>query len=189
MTGVIGCDKKMNCNIEEKHVHKYVSEEGFEMYKEGEYKENADMFWTKETKVLNEKLKTLSDFDLIKIEDNLKALENATNNDLPYIEYEYTYTYYVQRKVGKVTISSPHIGKNFTTNSQHSSLTGKIRDVEFKYKGYKIDQDKKGNTIIIESDLVNDLTTIMDEYPYFKLSDYKQKVYSKKRQMQKELVK
>lgn len=193
-TSLTGCNvskvgKIVECNIEDNHIHKYVSEEGFETYKEGEYDENNGMFRTEETTVPNENLKTLSNFDLIKIADNLKALETATKNDLPYTEYEYTYTYYVPIRSGKVTISSPRTGTNFTTDSQHSNLTGKIRDVEYRYKVYKIGQDKKGNTIIIESALVTDLTDIMDEYPYFKLSDYKQKVYSKKREIQKELVK
>lgn len=194
VTSFTGCNisrvgKIVECDIEDEHIHKYVSEEGFETYKEGEYDENNGMFRTEETTVPNENLKTLSDFDLIKIKDNLNALETATKNDLPYIEYEYKYTYYVPIRSGKVTISSPRTGRKFTTDSEHSRLTGNVRDVEYRYKGYKIGQDKKGNTIIIESDLVTNLTDIMNEYPYFKLSDYKQKVYSKKRTMQKELIK
>lgn len=109
--------------------------------------------------------------------------------DLPYVEYEYKYTYYVPMRVGKITVSSPRTGRRFTTDLNHERLTGYIRDVDYKYQGYKIGENKRGKIVIIESDLVDDLTDIMDEYPYFKLSDYKQKVYSKKREMGKELIK
>ena len=40
VTGLTGCGKKMDCDIEDEHMHKYVSEEGFETYKEGEYEVN-----------------------------------------------------------------------------------------------------------------------------------------------------
>lgn len=189
VTGLTGCGKKMDCDIEDEHMHKYVSEEGFETYKEGEYEVNSDMAWTKEVTTPNKQLETMSDFDLIRIDENIEALENATKNDLPYVEYEYKYTYYVPMRVGKITVSSPRTGRRFTTDLNHERLTGYIRDVDYKYQGYKIGENKRGKIVIIESDLVDDLTDIMDEYPYFKLSDYKQKVYSKKREMGKELIK
>ncbi len=189
VTGLAGCGKKMDCDIEDVHIHKYVSEEGFESYKEGEYEKNSDMYWTEENVTLNKQLELISDFDLIRIDDNLEALENATRNDLPFIEYEYKYSYTVPMRIGKTTVLSPRTGKRFTTDSEHSRMTGYVRDVEYKYKSYKIGENKRGKCIIIESDLVDDLTDIKDEYPYFKLSDYKQKVYSEKYEQDKVLVK
>ena len=53
-----------------------------------------------------------------------------------------------------------------------------VRDVNYKYRAYKIVTNKKGKQKLEESELVDDITTIKDEYPYFKLSDYKEKVYS-----------
>lgn len=189
VTSLTGCGKKMDCDIEDEHMHKYVSEEGFETYKEGEYEENSGMMWTEETVTPNKQLETISDFDLIRIDENIDALEVATKNDLPYIEYEYVYTYLTPIRVGKITTMVSHTAHDFTTDKEDDRLTGYIRDVNYKYQGYKIGEDKKGESVIIESDLVDDLTDIMDEYPYFKLSDYKQKVYSEKREMEKELTK
>lgn len=189
VTGLTGCGKKMDCDIEDEHMHKYVSEEGFETYKEGEYEINSDMKWTEDIVIPNKQLEAISDFDLIRADENLDALENATKNDLPYIEYEYKYTYFVPIRVGKSTIMSPRTGRNYTTDPGHSDLTGYIRDVNYKYQGYKIGENKRGKTVIIESDLVDDLTDIMREFPYFRLSDYKQKVYSEKREMEKEFIK
>lgn len=189
VAGLTSCGNIMDCEIEEEHMHKYVSDEGFETYKEGEWGKNADMYWTEEYVPYNEKLETISDFDLIKIDDNLEALENATKNDLPYLEYEYKYNYVTPLKVGKVTTMISHTAYDFTTNKDDCRLTGCVRDVSYKYKGYKIVEDKKGKKTIIESKLVDDLTDIVDEYPYFKLFDYKQKVYSEKYTLEKNLTK
>ena len=100
------------------------------------------------------------------------------NNDTPYIEYEYSYTYYTHMKSGKTNITIPLTGYDYTTDKNDSSLTGNVRDVNYKYRAYKIITTKKGKQKIVESELVDDITTIKDEYPYFKLSDYKEKVYS-----------
>lgn len=188
-TGLSGCGKKMDCDIEYEHMHKYVSEEGFETYKEGEYEKNSDMFWTEKVIASNEQLEVISDFDLIRIDENVEALEEATKNDLPYLEYEYRHTYYVSRKIGKSRIRVPHTVRRFTTDLEHGRLTGRARDVDYKYKGYKIGENKRGKTIIIESELVDDLVDIKDEYPYFKLSDYKQQVYSDTYELEKQYVK
>lgn len=49
------------------------------------------MFWTEETTSPRKELEVMEQFTLIKTEDNLKALEEATKEDLPYTEYEYKY--------------------------------------------------------------------------------------------------
>lgn len=59
----------------------------------------------------------------------------------------------------------------------------------FKYRGYKIGKDEDGNLCIFSSGLVDNLLDIKEEYPYFKISDYKEKVYSKKQEKSKGKVK
>ncbi len=178
LSSLSGCAKKMDCDIETEHAHKYVSEEGYFMYKDSEYETKDDMTWTDETIALNSEIETLDKFDLLKIDDNLEALEEDMSKDIPYIEYQYRYTYYTRMKVGKTHITVPHTGRRYTTDKDHSRLTGKVRDVNYKYRAYKIVTNKKGKQKLKESELMDDITTIKDEYPYFKLSDYKEKVYS-----------
>lgn len=88
-----GCNKKMDCDIDYHHMHKYISEEGFETYKDSEYETDCDMNWTKEIIKPNKEQKEMAKFDLLKIEDNKKALEKDTKNDLPYVVYEYKHRY------------------------------------------------------------------------------------------------
>lgn len=175
-----GCIKKMDCSIEEEHYHKYVSEEGFETYFDSEYEKKKGLFWTEETVSPRKELEVMDQFALIKTEDNLEALEDATKEDLPYTEYEYKYTKWKKRKIGDHTYRYPITKYDFTEDKEHSRLTGYVRDVEYKYQGYRVGESKRGKSIIIESELVDDLADIKEEYPYFKRSDYKQKVYSKK---------
>ncbi len=184
-----GCVKKMDCDIEKEHFHKYISEEGFETYMDSEYEKEEGMKWTQETISPKKELRVIDEFHLIKTEDNLEALEEATKNDLPYIEYEYKYTKVHSYKIGGKRHYRPVTKKSFTEDSEHSRLTGYIRNVNYKYRGYRIGENKKGKTIIIESELVDNLSDIKEEYPYFKLSDYKQKVYSDKYEQEKVKVK
>ena len=150
LSSLSGCVKKMDCDIQYDHAHKYVSDEGFYMYKDSEYETKDGMSWTNNITYLNNEIETLDKFDLLKIDDNIEALEEDTSTD-----------------------------KN------HSGLTSKVRDVNYKYRAYKIVTTKKGKQKIEESELVDDITTIKDEYPYFKLSDYKEKVYSKQYELGK----
>jgi len=186
---ITGCVKKMDCDIKDEHLHKYISEEGFETYIDSEYEIKNNMSWTKEIASPNKELKVMDEFHLIKIEDNLEALEGSMKTDLPYIEYEYKFTTYRSQKIGKTTIRYPVSHYRYTEDPEDSRLTGYIRDVDYKYKGYRIGESKKGKTILIESELVDDLSNIKTEYPYFKLEDYKQKVYSEQYKKEKTKVK
>lgn len=179
ISSLSGCAKKMDCDIETEHAHKYISEEGYFTYKDSEYEIKDDMSWTDEITDMNSEVEALDKFDLIKIDDNLEALEKEMSNDKPYIEYEYSYLYTTFISTGKSLIPISHTGYDYTTDKNYGSLTGYVRDVDYKYRSYKIITTKKGVQKIEESELVDDITTIKDEYPYFKLSDYKEKVYSK----------
>ena len=84
LSSLSGCAKKMDCDIETEHAHKYVSEEGYFMYKDSEYETKDDMTWTDETIALNSEIETLDKFDLLKIDDNLEALEeNMSKEPIP----------------------------------------------------------------------------------------------------------
>ena len=68
-------------------------------------------------------------------------------------------------------------------------LTGIVRDVKYQYKAYKVVTNEKGKQGLQESELVDNILAIKDEYPYFKLSDYKEKVYSAPYKLEKVKVK
>lgn len=189
LTSLSGCNKKMDCDIDYDHMHKYVSEEGFITFKDSEYEKDCGMYWTDEVVTANEEQERMDLFDLLKIEDNQNSLEEATKNDFPYIEYEYKYTTRSIIRIGKHTRVIHHHKKAFTKDSNHSNLTGYVREVTYQYMGYKIKKDEDGNLQVFSSGLVDNLFDIKDEYPYFKLDDYKQKIYSKKYQRAKVNVK
>jgi len=184
-----GCNKTMDCDIDYPHMHKYISEEGFETFKDSEYETDSDMNWTNEITKPNKEQKEMDQFDLLKIEDNRKALEKDTKNDLPHVVYEYKHRYSTPIRVGKITTHAWHTSYKLTTDANHSNLTGYVRDVSFKYRGYKIAKDEEGNLQAFSSGLVDNLFDIEEEYPYFKVSDYKEKIYSKKYEKPKGKVK
>lgn len=189
LTGLSGCTKKMDCDIEYDHMHKYVSEDGLETYKDSEYEYDNKMHWTNEIIKANKEQKQMDQFDLLKIEDNKIVLEKVTKSDLPYIEYEYKYTKRRFIRVRKHTRVIHSHRKDFTKDPNHQNLTGYVRDVIYQYMGYKIGKDGEGNLQIFSSGLVDNLFDVKDEYPYFKINDYKQKVYSEKYEMAKVKVK
>ena len=44
-----GCNKKMDCQVEGEHAHKYVTESGFETYRNSEYEHLGNLTWTDTT--------------------------------------------------------------------------------------------------------------------------------------------
>lgn len=178
LMSLTGCTKKMDCDIEAEHAHIYTSDENFLSYGTKEYEHIGDLYWTEEIVPVTDEIEYMEDKDLLKIEENIGALEQDTKNDFPYIEYEYKYTTTTFVSTGKTVIPITTTHRNFTTDENHSRLTGRIRNVEYKYQAYKITTNKKGKKKLVKSDLVDNIEDIMDEYPYFKLKDFKQKVYS-----------
>lgn len=177
-----GCNKKMDCDVEGIHAHRYVSEAGFEGYLNSEY-ETEDygyLSWTDTIGEVNDEVNSMTKFDLLKIEDNLEQIEEDTKNDLPYLEYEYKYSWTTYTRVGKVNVPQTHTSKKFSTNPNVSRATGNVRDVYYKYRGYRVNVNEDGELELEESPLVDSLEDIKDSYPYFKVSDYKQTVKSEK---------
>ena len=133
-----GCNKKMDCQVEGEHAHKYVTESGFETYRNSEYEHLGNLTWTDTTKENTDEINALTNFNLIRIDENEKIIEENTKSDLPYIEYEYKYHYTTPVMIGKVWTHIPHTGYRFTTDKTHNNLTGNVRDVTYKYQAYKL---------------------------------------------------
>lgn len=171
-TLLTGCSKKADCNIKDNHTHVYVNEEGYvrdinsEKLRVDGYDrtENYDLYDNQE----------LVDFitkkDLLRIDDNIDLINQVQNNNHDYIEYRYAYTTLMPiiHHSGKVTYTTfiPITHHSWTSDANHSRLTGETRICHHVYVGYKIERNEKGKYILLQSEEVDDINTIKDEYPY-----------------------
>lgn len=64
-----------------------------------------------------------------------------------------------------------------------------VHGITYKYQAYKLVVNDKGKIEKVASELADDLNDIKDKYPYISLDDYKQKVYSEKRELEKTNIK
>lgn len=155
------------------------------MYKESEYEFQEGFTWTSEVVDNTREVKLLDDHNILKIEDNKKLLENLISNNTPFIEYEYTYTWWMAiphyHSNGDYTYVTytyiPMTSEDFTTDPNHSNLTGRIREANYKYYGYTIVTDENGKSKAVRSQLLDNLLDVKSECPYFSLSDYTQIIY------------
>lgn len=182
-TSLAGCSKKSDCSIDTYHAHKYVDDEGYVRYIDKEYISYEGYDWTDEYVELSENEKDLYKFfdkkNLLKIDDNLDVILSQQEKNCDYIEYRYSYTYmmpipHVMRS-GKTSITYftyiPTTHHSWTTDPNHSRLTGEQRVCHHVYTAYKVEKDENGDYVLIPSSEVDDITTVMDEYPYIK-KDY-----------------
>lgn len=172
------CGKKAECDIAGNHAHKYVNEHGYVRYVNKEYLsyegyDRSDEYIDIEGQV--DLYNFIVKKDLHRIEDNLDVILESQENNQDYIEYRYKYIYYQPiphyTKVGKVTsvyyTYIPQPRYSWTTDTSRM-LTGETRICHYVYEAYKVEKDEKGKYVIIPSPQVEDLTTVMDEYPYIK---------------------
>ena len=177
MTSMTACGKKADCNVSGSHAHLYKNEKGYVRYIDKEYLTYEGYSRNEEYKDIEgseELYKFLDKKDLMRIDDNLDLLlaVQGTNND--YTEYRYRYTYMQPiphfRKIGKVSsvyyTYIPQTRYSWTSDPNHSRLTGETRLCHHVYVAYKIERDDKGKYVLIPSPQVDDITTVMDEYPY-----------------------
>lgn len=179
--GLAGCGKKADCDVSGKHAHLYKNETGYIRYIDKEYLSYEGYSRNDEYVSIEGKedlYKFLDKKDLMRIDDNLELVKQTQENDKDYTEYRYKYTYmqpipHIMR-VGKVTTTYftyiPHTRYSWTSDPNHSRLTGETRLCHHVYVAYKVEKDEKGKFVLIPSPDVEDLTTVMDEYPYIKKS-------------------
>lgn len=180
-----GCSKKVDCDINERHVHAYVNDEGFTKYLEKEnesyYGYNRRDDYIDITKEDSEFFKYLNKEYLLRIEDNQEQIGIIESNNEDFIEYRYRYTYMmaIPHTVsnGKSTSTYftyvPMTGYSWTTNKDHSRLTGEQRRCHYVYRAYKIEKDEKGKYALIPSEYVDSIEDLNGEYPYIKETFFK----------------
>ena len=165
-----GCAKEVNCNVKldnKDHAHLYTTSTGFKTYRNSEYEVLDGSNWNEQYIEATDEINEMGKLGLFKITENLEPLQEQMDNDIPYTEYEYKRS--TMMMIGKIFI--PRTVERWTNDSEVSRQTGALRDVSHKYYGYKIGTDKKGNRVIIKSELVDDIFSVASEYPYFKVGD------------------
>lgn len=185
-----GCAKTVDCDINVPHAHVYVNEEGFkknivsEKESKWGYIRTDDYFEVSQQE--EELVKFIYKNDLMDITQNQEAIEKTIKNNKDYTEYRYRYTYLQPiphtYKVGKSTMIRytyiPVTRYSWTSDPNHSRLTGETREVHYMYYGYKIETNEKGKLKVIKSKLVDDLKDLPEDYLYIK-KDFTTKVYAK----------
>ena len=183
-TALTGCSKKAECNITNPHAHLYTSEQGYIRYIDKEYLSYEGFTRNEESISIEgeeELYRLLDKKDLLKISDNLDLILESQEKNKDYMEYRYRYIFMQPiphtRKIGKVTTTYftyiPMTRHSWTSNPNHSRLTGEQRLCHYVYIGYKIEKNEKGKYVLIPSDYVDDIREIMDEYPYITTKYYK----------------
>lgn len=172
-----GCGKKADCDVSGSHAHLYKNESGYVRYIDKEFL-SYEGYDRSDEHISIEGEESLYKFldkkDLMRIVDNLELIKQVQESNEDYTEYRYKYTYMQPiphiRRVGKVTTTYytyiPHTKYSWTSDPNHSRLTGETRLCHHQYVAYKIEKDEKGKYVLIPSPQVDDITTVMDEYPY-----------------------
>ena len=165
-----GCASKVDCDIEGKHMHKYTNEYGIERVSSGEsdyiggynsirYDRTNDYI---EINSENEELyKFISNHNLVSIEDNYDEILAFQNGLYDYLEFQYEYEESHIMPMGKgfmVYYSTEH---DWTTNREHSDLTGETRIQTHVFYGYNIIRNEKGKYKLQKSGPVNDIDLLI----------------------------
>ena len=177
MTSMTACGKKADCNVSGSHAHLYKNEKGYVRYIDKEYLTYEGYSRNEEyidIEGQEDLYKFLDKKDLMRIDDNLDLLLAVQGTNKDYTEYRYRYTYMQPiphtMRVGKTTTTYftyiPHTRYSWTSDPNHSRLTGETRLCHHQYVAYKIEKNEKGKYVLIPSPQVDDITTVMDEYPY-----------------------
>lgn len=179
-----GCAKNIECDIDYDHAHKYIKDDSFSKYIVSEKEYIDDYVRTDNhisiTKDIEELIEFENDNGLFMIMNNKSKIDEIISSFDDYKEYRYKYIY-VQPiphiiSNGKTTTTTYtyiyHDNYSWTSNNNRENLTGEERTVHYMYYGYKINKDEKGEKVLEKSPLVDDLESIMYEYPYIKEDFY-----------------
>ena len=112
---------------------------------------------------------------LIRIEDNIEYLTELQKSEQDFLEYRYAYTYLqpvpIVHTTGKTTYTTfmyiPVTHYSWTTDENHSRLTGETRVCHHVYQAYKV-VEENGKLKVVDSPQLEDILETKGEYPYFK---------------------
>ena len=173
------CGEKSECDIPNRHVHKYVKEISedisIEKYIDDEHLVNHGYNWTPTYVEINKNdekfYKILNKKNLMVGTDNWNYLYNlmANNHDylLFYYEYWTTEMYTTTDGKGNVEVHTRRVHHDgWHRDPYDSDNTGKTRLCHHRYYGYRLVNDE--NKIKLErSKSVDDIRDVISDYPYF----------------------
>ena len=185
LTTTTACSKKVDCAIDTYHAHKYVDNNGYVRYIAQEWEEYEGYQRQEEYVILKEEDKKaekfIDDKDLLRIRDNEEAIKKAQEENQPFVEYRYSYTYLMPiphyHRIGKVSTVTytfvPRTHYSWTRDPNHTRLTGETRLCKYEYTSYKIEIDERGNYVLIPGPEHEDILSTKEEYPYIKKTYYR----------------
>lgn len=165
------CAKVVDCDINGKHSHNYVNEEGYIWELESE-REFVESFYRTDdyrsiTEEDNKRLREIYMYDLLRINDNLDKLLQLESSLYDYKQYEYSYTERQLFMVGKTAASRLVTYYDYTNDKEAEDLTGNERIVTHKFIGYKFIKNEKGKLEMIKSDPMDTIEELIDNgYEY-----------------------
>jgi len=110
------------------------------------------------------------------IKKDKTVLETAKNTKVlnkDYIEYRYSYRKTIRRKVGKVWTHRRVTRYSWTSDPNHSNLTGETRLCHYVYQACNVYIDEHGKYVVIPSEEVDDIRDLVGEYTYVRKVYYK----------------
>lgn len=160
------CAKVVDCDINGKHSHNYVNEEGYIWELESE-REFVESFYRTDdyrsiTEEDNKRLREIYMYDLLRISDNLDKLLQLESSLYDYKQYEYSYTERQLFMVGKTAASRLVTYYDYTNDKEAEDLTGNERIVTHKFIGYKFIKNDKGKLEMIKSDPMDTIEELVD---------------------------
>lgn len=160
------CAKVVDCDINGKHSHNYINEEGYIWELESE-REFVESFYRTDdyrsiTEEDNKRLREIYMYDLLRISDNLDKLLQLESSLYDYKQYEYSYTERQLFMVGKTAASRLVTYYDYTNDKEAEDLTGNERIVTHKFIGYKFIKNDKGKLEMIKSDPMDTIEELVD---------------------------
>lgn len=168
-TCLSGCSnsESAKCEIPNMHVHAYVNDEGYIRYVEHEFLEYEKYKRSYNYREITEEESKLYRFldskDLFRIDDNIDLVLSQQEQNKNLTVYEYSDSIFSGTKVTSYY---------WTNDPNHDNLTGEEKEVHYIYQAFNLKKDHRGNYFLNPSPLVDDITEVMEEYPYIRTNYY-----------------
>lgn len=196
LTSFTGCVKEIDCSINVEHVHLYLNNNTkLSRYIESEKEYVGNLYRTEDYLTMTDELNIISDNGLYIVEDNIEYITHKLSENQPTRQsytYDYIYgTYYgygygYNMHNGKYEYhyglqTGWHYGYDWKEISLDEYTNDKVRDITYKYRFYKINED---GTVF--SCLFDSLEEVPVEYKYFKADQLVQQIISDEYYLEKE---
>lgn len=199
LTSLTGCSNEMECNIENEHIHQYITDDNLKKYISGEKEYKNGFHWTNIYTTNPEIINNVCKNDLCIVSENIDYINQVISNYPtkreayikeyiygPYYGYGYCYGYNPITENYEYgfqygLIYGYHYESSWKEIPLNEYVTETVRDYTYDFKFYKIDED--GNLI---SKNFENLDDIEEGYDYFINYNFVQKHISNSYHLNKE---